>query len=709
MHAWTRVMRVGLGVACLWGQGFLLTALAEGASDTQTVLDHHVQALTQPKMHGRKTRSTGARLAREYIENEFRTSGVVPWAGTKNYELSFGLGKNVVGVIPGSDAAVAKEIVLLSAHYDHLGQDRKGRVCPGACDNASGVAVLLEAARHFGQSPRSTKRTIALAAFDAEEQMLLGSFAFCCRTDVAAAKIVAVVNVDMLGRDFLDTLPNTVFVAGTEQFPDLQAQVRLLGSGANLRVLPIGSDLIGPRSDHVAFETGGFPCLFFSCGTFKDYHEPGDTAARLNYADLEKSAQVILRTVETLANEDIPPVAVGPDCDLEELKSVQTVISELSRDPIKAGLRTNDLKALNALESKVQTLSDTHNYTPQTREDLILQVTRSLGRYFLPFGDQGSATNEGTGWAAVMPYLEHIYLNYHRQLAEGQKQLVAHVLQHPPGLFHGMRLSRYELYDIPDQDISLNQIGSDEFALHALGNSFTLSVQAKPLIWPFDTFQASFAASFEALDCEGSRQDLVDYCLLYVRAQRTNELHTAAIQKVLRTITGAEAAGKYRDWLQARLDQLGFASENDWILACLTNPHPPVVHEALGAAETSNDPQVWNSIRGIMLNRKLRPDVRAQAIQLTEHHRDQPTLIALTQILDDPVPSYDREHSPQLSPGYPLADRMTFQCLRPFLEQTFAQKPDTIGEAALRQLRKATRRNFGPDAQKWKAFLEKSR
>ena len=260
------------------------------------------------------------------------------------------------------------------------------------------------------------KERIAFATFDAEEAMLLGSFAFSCRTDVVAAKIVAVVNVDMLGRDFLDAITNTLFLAGTEHFPALQSQLRNLGSAAGIRLLPLGSDLIGRRSDHVAFESRDILCLFFSCGTFKDYHQPGDTAEKLNYTNLDQSTHVILQTVEALANADAHSLPVGFGCDLEELQSVQIVVSELCRDPLKAGIKTNDINALLSLKSRVKALLAKGSYNPKTREDLILEVARSLGRYFLPFGDEGPNTEKGTSWSTVMPYLEHIYLNYRREL-----------------------------------------------------------------------------------------------------------------------------------------------------------------------------------------------------------------------------------------------------------------------------------------------------
>ncbi len=305
----------------------------------------------------------------------------------------------------------------------------------------------------------------------------------------------------------------------------------------------------------------------------------------------------------------------------------------------------------------------------------------------------------------MLPYLEHIYLNYHRELMQGQKQLIARVLARPPGLFRGIRPFQYEIFDIPANDISVLPTGPDRFALHALGNQFALSVRAKPLIWPFDKFQISFSGSFETLDSEGTRSELIDYCLLYLRAEHTNQLHTAALRKVLRTVTCSEPVGGYREWLQAQLTHSGYANETDWLSACLTNSNPSLVHHALEASRAFKDDRIWSAVRRIIVDRTARPDVRAHAIRVTEAHPDRTTLLALTEILNDQSPAYRREYCPQLSPDYPLADRMTLQTLRPFLEQTLAKPSKTIGQTALDRLRQATKRNLGPDAQKWKGVL----
>src|SRR6516165_10119534 len=101
--------RIGLGIPIASVVfGLLDLPLVYGsAQEKPDELAAHVRYLSQPKLKGRKTRTTGTRLTRQYIETRFRANGLVPWEGAKDYKLSFGLGINLVGVIPGSDPKVA--------------------------------------------------------------------------------------------------------------------------------------------------------------------------------------------------------------------------------------------------------------------------------------------------------------------------------------------------------------------------------------------------------------------------------------------------------------------------------------------------------------------------------------------------------------------------------------------------------------------------
>ena len=162
----------------------------------------HVQFLAQPKLEGRKTGTAGARLARQYIEARFRACGLVPWPQEKSYELSYGLGKNLVGILPGSDTNLSGEIVLVSAHYDHEGKDKQGRIYAGAVDNASGVAALIELGRLLKDSKPG--RTIRFVAFANEERPLLrtakmGSRVYAHHCRERGEQIIAMLSVETIG------------------------------------------------------------------------------------------------------------------------------------------------------------------------------------------------------------------------------------------------------------------------------------------------------------------------------------------------------------------------------------------------------------------------------------------------------------------------------------------------------------------------------
>lgn len=700
--SFSRRVRLLMLTLCLGLSGCTsLPPVASRSSGMEAELAAHVRFLTQPELKGRKARSAGARLARRYIEDRFQACGLLPWGKAKGYELSFGLGKNVVGLLPGSDTNFAGEIVLLSAHYDHLGKESQGRIYPGAADNASGVAALLEAVRQLSGAQPRPKRTIAFVAFDAEEEMMLGSFAFCGRPDVEQAKIVAVINVDMLGRDFLDVVQNTLLVAGTEGHPTLQAQVRGFGTEAGIRILPLGSELIGPRSDHVAFETRDMLCLFFTCGTFTGYHQPSDTAEKLNYTNLQRSAKVILRTVETLANADQNQPTDPAGCDREELQSLHTVVAELCRSPEKAGIKPQDMEALGHLNTSIETLLDAGTYDRTAREQILLELTSSLMCFTMGVKPQSL-------FAVMYSMSEHVYLNYHREWLEGQKQMVAAVLKHPPSLFHALSPFEHELYELRDDDLSLVQTGTNTFALHAFVNGFHWSIRNQTLIWPFQAPRFDLGPTSWPFDCEGSREQLTDYCLLWQPRFRTNALHVEVMKKVLRAVSGAEPQGGYHEWLQARLAQGGYSGETEWLLSCMQSSSPELAGEAIGAASNSQDPRVRDAACEILVNRNAQADLRSCAMLSVVQRPNRAALLALTEVLDDPRPVYLREFCPQFHPDYPLANRTAFLAMRPAMDRWIAKGKKTIGQEALENLKRLTKKDFGADMPAWKKWVRSS-
>jgi hypothetical protein len=668
----------------------------------------HVEFLSQPRLKGRKPGTLGSRAARQYIEARFKAYGLVPWGEAKSYEQSFNYGRNIVGVLPGSDPSLAKEFVLVSAHYDHLGKDAKGKVCPGAADNASGVAALLEIARELSTRKEHPKRSVAFVAFDCEEWMLFGSFAFSSQPDVESAKIAAVVNMDILGRDLMDVVRNTLFVAGAEDYPEIQAHTRRLGQASGIRVLPLGTDLVGPRSDHVAFQSRGMPCLFFSSGTYKDYHQPGDTAEKLNRADLERSAAVVLGITLELANGgEMKKVAQGNDAHAEELKSIITVMAEVNGNLEQAGIKKEDAEAFQILANKAARLSKNGRYDGKERDDLIADAAGVLAPYFLPADMMAGAKNpeQQKEFTMAMRCLQQFYAQHGADLLEGYRRFVRQMLKYRPNLVRGMPKFQYDSSELGAEDIVLAKTGEHAMAMNAIATCLSLRAECRTSRWLVKSFGFSMGLSYDGWDCEGTREQIVDYCLLRLRRDGTNEAYRARTAKVLAKV--AESDRPSNELKQERQRSGGFADEADWIASCMRSESPQVALEATIASV--NDPRVRKAACSLVNDKTVRGDIRAAAIRLLARSTEKTARLALCDALEDSAPVEKREYWPMFSPDYPFADRVVVQTVRPILEkQMKADLSRTIGDLAHSQLKKGTGKDFGRDPQAWRDWVLKN-
>jgi len=208
---------------------------------------------------------------------------------------------NVIGILPGTDPALAGEAVVVGAHYDHLGR-ADGVVYPGADDNASGTAVVLGLARAFAAAG-AADRTLIFAFFGAEELGLIGSRHYVSRPALPLDRTVAMVNFDMVGR-----LQGRVLNVGGG---DSGSRIRtLVHDAAQLEgvTLEISGSPYGP-SDHSRFYAAGVPVLFFSTAGHSDYHKPSDTADKLDAAGMARVAAVGARVVDRLATDARPVYA----------------------------------------------------------------------------------------------------------------------------------------------------------------------------------------------------------------------------------------------------------------------------------------------------------------------------------------------------------------------------------------------------------------
>ena len=214
---------------------------------------------------------------------------------------------NVVGLLPGNDPKLREEVIVIGAHFDHLGHGGEGSLHSGhgttlhygADDNASGTAGLLALAEEFARR-RDNRRSILFIAFNAEESGLLGSQHFV--RDVRLPKglrSVAMINLDMIGR--LDSLRLQVHGTGTS--PVFEPILDSLNPGL---VVKYAKEGLGP-SDHASFYSKGVPVLAFFTGIHKDYHRPSDTPEKINVEGEATIVGYVRDVVMAIDRSDTPP------------------------------------------------------------------------------------------------------------------------------------------------------------------------------------------------------------------------------------------------------------------------------------------------------------------------------------------------------------------------------------------------------------------
>jgi hypothetical protein len=246
-----------------------------------------VRYLADDALEGRRAGSAGERCAGDYIAEEFRRIGLrplgengtffqdVPVVSAMNPHEPGGIGRNVIALLPGRDRRLRDEVIVIGAHYDHLGlggmgslaPDQQGAIHNGADDNASGVAAMLAAARDLRRNPPA--RSVVFIAFSGEELGLLGSARWVAEPTLPLERVRAMLNLDMVGR--LENDPLIIYGVGTAtEWEGILAR-------ANRGGIPLATrpDGYGP-SDHTSFYMRDIPVLHFFTNTHEDYHRPSD-------------------------------------------------------------------------------------------------------------------------------------------------------------------------------------------------------------------------------------------------------------------------------------------------------------------------------------------------------------------------------------------------------------------------------------------------
>ena len=282
-----------------------------------------VEYLASQELGGRYPGTAGDTLASTFITKQLRKlkfNPIVKGKKAKGYYHDFSYGKevertthNIVAVLPGKDKRLKHEYIVVGSHYDHLGLGGKNSgsrrpdtlgVHPGADDNASGDAVVLELAKYFKKV--RAKRSIIFAFFGAEEQGLVGSKAFLewmkqhddRRINLPKDKkgIVAMVNLDMVGR----MRDHAMSVSGTGTSSTFKAMAERAAEQTQLNI-SCTPDGYGP-SDQASFVAQDIPVLFLTTGGHMEYHTPDDVPSTLNYDGMQQTLEFSQSLISQIAN-----------------------------------------------------------------------------------------------------------------------------------------------------------------------------------------------------------------------------------------------------------------------------------------------------------------------------------------------------------------------------------------------------------------------
>lgn len=225
------------------------------------------------------------------------------------------IGENVLGFVEGRDPELKDEVLVVSAHYDHVGM-RGDNVFNGADDNGSGTTTVLEIAEAFVEAKKMGKgprRSVLFLLVSGEEKGLLGSEYYVSHPLFPLENTIADINVDMVGRvdpEHKDN-PYYIYVIGSDR---LSTELHDINERMNKTYTELDLDYTynaedDPnryyyRSDHYNFAVKGIPSIFFFNGTHADYHQASDTVEKINFEKMERIGRLIFYTAWQLANQD---------------------------------------------------------------------------------------------------------------------------------------------------------------------------------------------------------------------------------------------------------------------------------------------------------------------------------------------------------------------------------------------------------------------
>ena len=302
-------------------------------------LEKHLNILASDSLEGRETGKKGQKMAAEYIKNHFINIGIPPYKKNKYFQKfkvksdrhickcedcdsdfikkifkknKIIRGENVLGYIEGTD--LKEELIIITAHYDHLGM-HDSLLFNGADDDGSGTVAIMEIAEAFmlakkeGNGPR---RSILIMPVSGEEKGLLGSKYYTDNPIYPLKNTIANLNIDMIGRiDDLHINGDYIYLIGSNM---LSQELHNISEDVNNKHVGLELDYTynmqdDPnryyyRSDHYNFAKNNIPVIFYFNGIHDDYHKTTDTVEKINFDKIEKITRFVFLTAWELANRD---------------------------------------------------------------------------------------------------------------------------------------------------------------------------------------------------------------------------------------------------------------------------------------------------------------------------------------------------------------------------------------------------------------------
>lgn len=234
-----------------------------------------------------------------------------------------------------------------------------------------------------------------------------------------------------------------------------------------------------------------------------------------------------------------------------------------------------------------------------------------------------------------------------------------------------------------------------------------MNAEVKSSKWLLKSFNCYMGSSLDTMDCEGTLQQISDFCLLRLRSEQTNTQQALALAKVLRAVQGTDTPPRYQDLLQARLQHGGFKDETDWIVSCIRKGTPDLAIGAINAARRNADERVRNAVCRVLSDPEIRADVRAAAIHWTATAKNQQVFNLLCDLVANQTPAYKREFLPILGKNYAFSDRPVVEAARAVLERQLQNSAaQTLGDLAQGQLKNLEKKDLGKDPQRWRNWLQ---